>query len=271
MNHGYTYVGKHRARQSHTTRRVVTGMATATTALAGAGLHSATQAPEAEAAPSAQDVVATTNQAVGTARQAVGTAQQTVDTAQRVANTTNQAIGTAQHVANNTRTIVNDPTSAPQVLAPDAQRAFDAASQAVSSNGSGVPALPLAPNDLPLNPLSSQQRSIIVNTALAQLGKPYQWGGNGPLTFDCSGLIKYVYNRAGIQVPRIASAQATYGRPVISTAFLQPGDVVGYNGGGHIGLYLGNGKVIHAPHTGDVVRIADVSSMPIWRMSNIVG
>lgn len=91
-------------------------------------------------------------------------------------------------------------------------------------------------------------------TALEQLGKPYVWAAVGPDTFDCSGLIMYSANKNGISVPRVAIDQANSGQ-VVSRADARAGDLVEYNGGEHIGIYLGGGKVLHAPQSGDVVRI----------------
>lgn len=101
----------------------------------------------------------------------------------------------------------------------------------------------------------------IVDTALAQQGTPYAWGGSSPRGFDCSGLVQYAARAAGISEPRTSRAQATVGTPV-SKADLRPGDLVFfYNPVGHVGIYIGDGKMVHAPTTGDVVRIASVDRM----------
>jgi len=101
----------------------------------------------------------------------------------------------------------------------------------------------------------------IVDTALALQGTPYAWGGSSPQGFDCSGLVQYAAASAGITVPRTSGAQATVGTPV-SRADLQPGDLVFfYNPVGHVGIYIGEGKMVHAPTFGDVVRIVDVDLM----------
>jgi peptidoglycan DL-endopeptidase CwlO len=108
-----------------------------------------------------------------------------------------------------------------------------------------------------------------VAVALAQLGSPYQWGAEGPDTFDCSGLTSFAYRAAGLAIPRVSRAQyAAYGRirPVARTA-LVPGDLVFFatNPGDpgtihHVGMYVGRGLMVEAPHTGAVVRTAS-----IWR------
>ncbi len=95
--------------------------------------------------------------------------------------------------------------------------------------------------------------------ALRYLGVPYQWGGASPATgFDCSGLVMYVYAQLGIELPHQAAAQYGYGVAVPRDQ-LQPGDLVFYDGLSHVGIYIGNGDIVHAPHTGDVVKISPLS------------
>lgn len=86
-------------------------------------------------------------------------------------------------------------------------------------------------------------------------GTPYVWGGTSPSGFDCSGFVQYVYAHYGVSLPRTSQEQYGVGTPV-SQADLQPGDLVFFNGLGHVGMYIGNGYMIHAPHTGDVVKVA---------------
>jgi peptidoglycan DL-endopeptidase CwlO len=107
-----------------------------------------------------------------------------------------------------------------------------------------------------------------VRWALAQLGDPYRWGATGPDSFDCSGLTSSAYRAAGVSIPRVSRAQWGAGLHVQVDRLL-PGDLVFYadNPGDpasihHVGLYIGNGLMVHAPHTGDVVRVAS-----IWRES----
>jgi len=97
---------------------------------------------------------------------------------------------------------------------------------------------------------------VAVQTALAQLGKPYQWGGNGPGSFDCSGLVVYSYRAAGItDLPR--SSGALYGATArISRSELRPGDLIFYHSPiSHVAIYMGDGKVVEAPNSGNNVRI----------------
>ncbi len=90
------------------------------------------------------------------------------------------------------------------------------------------------------------------------VGVPYRWGGESPSGFDCSGLVAYVYGRLGVRLPHNAAAVYDYGRPV-SVGHLRPGDLLFFRGLGHVGLYLGAGRWIHAPQTGETVRIDAVS------------
>jgi peptidoglycan DL-endopeptidase CwlO len=99
--------------------------------------------------------------------------------------------------------------------------------------------------------------SAVVQVAYAQLGKPYQYAGSGPNVFDCSGLVMYCYAQVGVSLPHSSYMQAHCGTP-ISYADLQQGDLVFFHGYGHVGMYIGGGQYIHAPQTGDVVRIADL-------------
>jgi cell wall-associated NlpC family hydrolase len=103
----------------------------------------------------------------------------------------------------------------------------------------------------------------VVAEAEQFLGVPYQWGGTSPTTgFDCSGLVQYVFGQLGVSLPRTSEEQATVGTPVASVADAQPGDLVFYEPGpggpGHVGIYIGNGQIIDAPHTGTNVQIQPV-------------
>ena len=101
-----------------------------------------------------------------------------------------------------------------------------------------------------------------VDTALAQVGDPYSWGATGPNAFDCSGLTSFSYKAAGISIPRTSKAQSTFGTPV-SKANLQPGDLVFfYSPVSHVGMYIGNGQMVHAPSSGSTVKVVKVDSMP---------
>jgi peptidoglycan DL-endopeptidase CwlO len=107
----------------------------------------------------------------------------------------------------------------------------------------------------------------VVGIAMRYLGVPYRWGGASPSGFDCSGFTMYVYAQIGVSLPHYTGSQWNMGSPV-SRGDLQPGDLVFFNGLGHMGIYVGGNNFIHAPHTGDVVKI---SSMTGWYDSTYVG
>ena len=94
---------------------------------------------------------------------------------------------------------------------------------------------------------------------MSELGKSYVWGAAGPDHFDCSGLTMYAYAAAGVSLSHFTGAQWNEGRHVPESD-LQPGDLVFFEKTlGHMGMYIGNGQFIHAPHTGDVVKISALS------------
>ncbi|MBE1497393.1 cell wall-associated NlpC family hydrolase [Amycolatopsis lexingtonensis] len=99
-----------------------------------------------------------------------------------------------------------------------------------------------------------------VDAALSKLGSPYGWGDTGPSSFDCSGLMLWAYGKAGIKLPRSSREQSTFGAAVPRDQ-LQPGDLVFYYSPvSHVGMYIGDGKMVHAPDTGDVVKISPLQS-----------
>jgi cell wall-associated NlpC family hydrolase len=98
-----------------------------------------------------------------------------------------------------------------------------------------------------------------VRLAAAEIGVPYRYGGSSPSGFDCSGLVAYVYAKLGIQLPHNAAAQYSYGRSV-ARAKLKPGDLVFFHGLGHVGIYIGRGRIIHAPQSGEHVEIQSLAA-----------
>lgn len=117
------------------------------------------------------------------------------------------------------------------------------------SGGSGA-AIPAPP--------SSSVGGSAASIALSQLGVPYSWGASSPgVGFDCSGLIYWAYAQVGVSLPRVAAAQYAYGVPVPLDA-LEPGDIISFRGSGHAGIYIGGGQYVHAPQTGDVVKVSNV-------------
>ncbi|WP_228000916.1 C40 family peptidase [Nocardia australiensis] len=117
------------------------------------------------------------------------------------------------------------------------------------------------PAQLPFVAPQKTLGDVALDAAMTKLGSPYVYGAAGPNTFDCSGLVKWSYQQAGLEVPRTSEAQLGAGSPV-SLDDLRPGDLVSFYGGGHSGLYAGDGNVIHASTSGVPVKIAPISSMP---------
>ena len=120
-------------------------------------------------------------------------------------------------------------------------------------------------------PAASSKGQAIVNTAMKYLGVPYVWGGTSPSGFDCSGLVQYACSKNGISVARVAADQRNCGT-YVSRNNLQPGDLVFFGKGGnihHVGIYVGNGNMIHAPQTGDVVKISSINTD--YRISQYAG
>jgi cell wall-associated NlpC family hydrolase len=115
-----------------------------------------------------------------------------------------------------------------------------------------------------LAPANSAVADQAIAFARQQLGKPYVWGATGPDSYDCSGLTQAAYKAAGIGLPRTTYDQVDVGTRV-SEGDLQPGDLIFfYSDDSHVGLYIGNGEMIHAPHTGTVVKIAPITEMPFY-------
>ncbi|MGW6402344.1 NlpC/P60 family protein [Streptomyces sp. NPDC055134] len=116
---------------------------------------------------------------------------------------------------------------------------------------------------------SSGRAAAAVAAAMSAVGRPYVWGANGPSGFDCSGLMQWSYARAGVGLPRTSQAQRYAGRQVpLSEA--RPGDLVAYRSdASHIGMYVGNGQVIHAPYPGAPVRYDPVGMMPVSSVTRV--
>jgi cell wall-associated NlpC family hydrolase len=112
---------------------------------------------------------------------------------------------------------------------------------------------------LPPRPVSIPLGQQAVRLARQQLGVPYVYGGSSPSGFDCSGLVSWVYARLGVHLPHNAAALYGVGRPVRVSA-MRPGDLVFFPGLGHVGLYIGHGRMIHAPQSGRNVEIEALGS-----------
>ncbi|MEU0042778.1 C40 family peptidase [Streptomyces werraensis] len=139
------------------------------------------------------------------------------------------------------------------------QRAEIKAKEAAADRAAGNSDSPSTYN----GPASGRARTAI-EFAYAQLGKPYEWGSTGPNSYDCSGLTGSAWRAAGVSLPRTVIQQYSAGRKVAKSD-LQPGDIIyWYNDNQHNGLYIGNGKAIHAPRTGKNVEITPLDSMPYF-------
>jgi peptidoglycan DL-endopeptidase CwlO len=138
-----------------------------------------------------------------------------------------------------------------------AKKAADAKSAA--DRKAAAPKADAAPADL--SGLGSLGMKAL-EMAKSKLGKPYVWGADGPNAFDCSGLMKWAFEQVGKDLPRSSSAQSQVGTPV-SKSDLQPGDVVFfYSPVSHVGIYAGNGKILHASEPGEPVKYSDMDHMP---------
>jgi cell wall-associated NlpC family hydrolase len=156
-------------------------------------------------------------------------------------------------------------------LIDEEQRRQDAAANAAAAaaTGGGTSSSSSSSStggDIPIPP-SGTLGGQAVAIAMQYLGTPYVWGGASPGGFDCSGLTMYVYSQLGVGLPHNAAMQYGVGVAVPRSA-LQPGDLVFFDGLGHVGIYVGNNAFIHAPHTGDVVRVSSLSG---WYSSTYVG
>ncbi|MEU2725793.1 C40 family peptidase [Streptomyces smyrnaeus] len=110
---------------------------------------------------------------------------------------------------------------------------------------------------------SSERAAAAVAAVKSALGRPYAWGAAGPGSFDCSGLTQWAYKQAGISIPRTSQAQRSAGRQV-PLGQARPGDLVIYrDDASHVGMYVGGGQVVHAPHPGAPVRYDPVGMMPV--------
>ncbi|TPQ19933.1 C40 family peptidase [Streptomyces sporangiiformans] len=143
-----------------------------------------------------------------------------------------------------------------------AQRARMEAAQEREDTAAGVSDSPATYN----GPASGRAKAAL-DFAYAQLGKPYEWGATGPNSYDCSGLTGASWRAAGVSLPRTVKQQYDAGRKVAKSD-LQPGDIIyWYNDNQHNGMYVGNGKAIHAPRTGKNIEIVPLDSMPFFAAS----
>ncbi|MEU3519244.1 NlpC/P60 family protein [Streptomyces sp. NPDC006654] len=151
-------------------------------------------------------------------------------------------------------------------LSPEQRAAVTAAGATTGADGTGRASRSASDGRDPLTqgdvPAPDSRAAAAVAYAYSKLGSPYVWGATGPDAFDCSGLAQAAYRSAGVSIPRTTYAQINAGRRV-SRSELQPGDLVFfYSGISHVGIYIGNGQMIHAPNPSAPVRVAPVDEMP---------
>ena len=124
-------------------------------------------------------------------------------------------------------------------------------------------ALPVSIGGFSLSGLGGSHAAVsALRVAATKLGRPYVWGAAGPSAFDCSGLVQWAYKQIGISLPRTSRAQSNVGVPV-SRDDLRPGDLVFfYSPVSHVGIYLGNNKILNAEQSGRPVKVSDISHLP---------
>lgn len=152
---------------------------------------------------------------------------------------------------------VAPPPPAPEALPP----AQDPSIQASAPDG--IPPGDVAPPEA-ATPGGSGHSATVIQAALSRIGSPYSWGAAGPGSFDCSGLVMWSFQQAGISLPHSSQALAAGGQPV-SMDQIQPGDLVTYySDASHVGIYIGDGMMVHASTYGVPVRVAPVNNAPIY-------
>ncbi|WP_102417288.1 peptidoglycan hydrolase RipC [Mycobacterium sp. 4858] len=161
------------------------------------------------------------------------------------------------------RTALADPGSVPAGLPAPGAPAPEAAPPGAPPPAGQAPGEAPPPGGMP-GPfgggVGGGDRATVVQAALTQVGSPYVWGGAAPGGFDCSGLVMWAFQQAGISLPHSSQAQAQGGQPV-ALSDLQPGDVITfYNDASHSGLYVGDGMVIHSSTYGQPVRVVPMNA-----------
>ncbi len=226
--------------------------------IARARLQAELEARQKAAAEAAAKAAAERRAALA-AQQAKAQAAATTTTATTATTTTTTTTtATATAAPTTTTAAATVPTTTTTPLVPPAPSTLPA-----STTPAAIAAQPTEPTALlpPGHPEAAQ-------IALSYLGVPYLWGGSTPSGFDCSGLVSYVYNQLGVLLPHFAAAQWDYGVPV-AVSQLQPGDLVFFDALDHVGVYLGNGLFVDAPHTGAFVRIDSLQEK--WYAKKYVG
>jgi peptidoglycan DL-endopeptidase CwlO len=133
----------------------------------------------------------------------------------------------------------------------------------VAAPPGGIPPGDVAP---PEGAIAGGEGNMAVQAALTRIGSPYSWGGSGPNAFDCSGLVMWAFQQAGVSLPHSSQALARGGQPV-DMSQIQPGDVVNYySDASHTAIYIGDGMMVHASTYGTPVRVAPVNNAPIYNI-----
>lgn len=139
--------------------------------------------------------------------------------------------------------------------------------------GGGAQLPGIAPPQFELPGFMQQQNqgpgNIALEAAKSKVGAQYSWGASGPYNFDCSGLVQWAYKQAGIELPRTSFEQSHVGQP-IAFENLAPGDIVVTNGGGHVGIYAGDGKLLNAVQSGTPVSYTNLRSDDVVTARRIV-
>jgi peptidoglycan DL-endopeptidase CwlO len=154
----------------------------------------------------------------------------------------------------------------PPIPAPPAPEALPPANDpgVLAAPPDGIPPGDVAPPEAV--PGGGAEAATVIQAALSRIGSPYVWGGSGPNQFDCSGLVMWSFQQAGISLPHSSQALAQGGQPV-SRDQMQPGDLVTYySDASHVAIYIGDGMMVHASTYGTPVRVAPVDNAPIYNV-----
>jgi cell wall-associated NlpC family hydrolase len=174
-----------------------------------------------------------------------------------------QARAAAATTASSSSSAAATPATAPAATASSSPPPAPSPAPAPPAQSSPPPAPPPPVSSGPIGRGHPEAAAI----AARYLGVPYRWGGASPSGFDCSGLVMYVYAQLGISLPHYTVAQYHMG-VAVSRSRLQSGDLVFFDGLGHVGIYIGQNQFIHAPHTGDVVKVSSITG---WYAQTYVG
>jgi len=155
----------------------------------------------------------------------------------------------------------------PPIPAPPAPEALPPANDpgVLAAPPDGIPPGDVAPPEA-VPGGGAPEAATVIQAALSRIGSPYVWGGSGPNQFDCSGLVMWSFQQAGISLPHSSQALAQGGQPV-SRDQMQPGDLVTYySDASHVAIYIGDGMMVHASTYGTPVRVAPVDNAPIYNV-----